>query len=180
MHKLVPSNSEILNKPLETFDFSNPPEDPKKIAEILLEHVKEYKGIGLSANQIGLPYRVFILVGNPSMVCFNPRIVSSGNNVILTEEGCLTFPGLYVRIKRPEEVRVRYVDENGETQTRQLTGLTSRCFQHELDHLDGIDYTKRASKYHLDQAKRKMKYFKRKLKDFDLSPRKMYEGAYAE
>ena len=179
MHKLVPSTNELLNSELEPFDFNNPPADPVDIAQTLLEHLNEYKGIGLAANQIGLPYRVFIVAGDPSLVCFNPKIVNYSPSTVLMEEGCLTFPGLFVRIKRPSEVRVRYTDELGQVQTQTLTGMTARCFQHELDHLNGIDYTKRASTYHMGLARKRMKFMKRKAKDLDLSPRKMFEGALA-
>jgi peptide deformylase len=180
MNKLVPAAEAILNNPVETFDFANPPEDPIVIAQTLLEHLNEYRGIGLSANQIGLPYRVFIVSGDPSLVCFNPKIVNYSSTTVLMEEGCLTYPGLYVRIKRPVEVRVRYIDELGQTQTKTLVGLTARCFQHELDHLDGTDFTKKASTYHMNLAKKRMKMLKRKAKGLDLSPRKMFEEVLAQ
>ena len=102
-----------------------------------------YEGLGLSANQVGVPYRVFVLWSNPTMVCFNPRIVGYEGSEIYFSEGCLSCPNLYVKIKRPSYVRVRYQKPNGETVTDKLMGMTARIFQHELDHLDGIVFIDR-------------------------------------
>ena len=76
---------------------------------------------------------------------------------IVLDEGCLTYPGLYVKIKRPQHVRVRFQTPNGETLTKQFTGMTARIFQHELDHLDGIVFYNKANRYHREQAMRKWK-----------------------
>jgi peptide deformylase len=73
------------------------------------------------------------------------------------EEGCLSHPGLFVKIKRPRRIKVRYTEPNGHTTTRVFDGITARVFQHELDHLNGVNYQQRANKLHLEQARKKKK-----------------------
>ena len=164
MNPLLPPTNPLLSTNLETFDFSNPPEDPNKIAETMLAHLEEYRGVGLSANQIGLPYRVFAIRTEPRIVCFNPTITWESDDMTIMEEGCLTYPMLYVKIRRPSVIRAKYFDQNGQIQTNRFSDLIARCYQHELDHLNGVNYLERANKYHLDNAKRKSKLLMRKMK----------------
>lgn len=113
----------------------------------------ESNGIGLAANQIGVPYRIFAMRGAPeNFVCFNPKIVQPSEMVVTLEEGCLTYPGLLVKIKRPQHIRVRFTKPDGDTITKQFTGMTARIFQHEIDHLDGIIYYNKANRVHRDKA----------------------------
>jgi len=122
----------------------------------------ENNGIGLAANQVGVPYRVFAMRGSPeNFVCFNPRVVQPSESLISLEEGCLTFPGLTVKIKRPQHIRVRFQTPNGDTLTKQFTGMTARIFQHEIDHLDGIVFYNRANRVHRDTALEKWRRGKR-------------------
>ncbi len=165
IHELVRSDHPILRQKMEPFDFTNPPTDPVQLARDLTETMIHNKGLGLSANQIGLPYRVFALSANPVYVCFNPRIVDETElNIVLMDEGCLSFPNLFLKIKRPRTIKVRFVLPNGETQTQKFDGMTARCFQHELDHLNGIVYTDRVSTYHLDRGMNKKKQIDRAIK----------------
>lgn len=161
IHKLVDCNSPILRQKMETFDFNNPSTDPIQLAKDLAETMIENNGLGLSANQIGLPFRAFAMKAEKIIVCFNPRIVDLSEETIMLEEGCLSYPLLFVKIKRPKRIKVRYVEPNSNVVTRVFDGITARCFQHELDHLDGIVYTKRANKYYLDLAKNKMRKYQK-------------------
>ena len=77
--------------------------------------------------------------------------------LIFLEEICLTYPGLSVKIKRPQHIRVRFTMANGETVTKQFTGMTARIFQQQLDHLNGIIFYSRANLYHREQALKKWK-----------------------
>ena len=140
---------------MEDFDFQNPPLDPAKIAHILARTMIEQKGLGLAAPQIGLPVRAFVMMSNPVLCCFNPKIVDRTSKMIILEEVCLTFRNLVLYIERPEIIKVRYTLPNGETVTQKLIGMSSRIFQHELDHLNGILFTSRVSSLKLDIAKRK-------------------------
>ena len=143
----------------------NQPEDRVEFAKDMAETMKHWGGIGLSANQIGFPYRMFVMGNDKNyMVCYNPKITVESDIKIPIEEGCLTYPGLFVRIYRPDRITVEFDDENGEHHTDDLDGLMCRVFQHEMDHMDGIDFTSRAKKMHLDIAKRKLKRGKLKLK----------------
>jgi peptide deformylase len=115
-------------------------------------------GVGLSACQLGIMTRAFV-IGNPSapdeiIGVFNPIIVDYDLEKVVYEEGCLSYPGLFIKIKRPRAIRVRYRGWNGEAGTVRYEGYTARVFQHEYDHLNGITYQERANRYHLEQAKR--------------------------
>ena len=162
--ELVSSNDPILKEVLPRFDFNNPPMDPHELAHTLAQTMLKNNGIGLAANQIGLPYRVFVVAADPILCCFNPKIVDVGEDNLWLEEGCLSFPDLYVKIKRPQVIRIRYTRPDGETVTEQYQDLTARIMQHELDHLDGICHLSRANSYHLQQAKKNKKLLARKQK----------------
>jgi len=161
---LVDSEHPLLRTKLDYFDFNNPPIDPIELTNNLLETMIANKGLGLSANQCGLPHRVFVMWSNPSKVCFNPRLVDETSEQIYLEEGCLSFPNLFIKIKRPKIIKVRYQDAYGEVQNEKFIGMTARCFLHELDHMDGVVYTSRASSIHLQRAKNQKKHFDRNNK----------------
>jgi len=151
--KLVDKNDQILRQKCEPFDFENPPVDPIEFAKDLVKTMYEKNGIGLAANQVGFPYRVFALRAHPeNFVCFNPKIVNSSPQMSYIIEGCLTYPGLGVKIKRPDEVRVRFAMPNGDVRTETFRGLTAHAFQHEMDHLDGVIFYTKATAYHREQA----------------------------
>jgi peptide deformylase len=157
IYELIPPNSPILKQELENFDFSNSPVNPLDLVTDLAETMLASNGIGLSANQVGLPYRVFVMYGDELIPCFNPRIVDMSTETVVMEEGCLSYPDLFVKVKRPRRIKVRYTEPNGQTVTRVFDGITARVFQHELDHLNGVNYQQRANKLHLEQARKKKK-----------------------
>lgn len=161
---LVDPGHPLLLKELEDFDFSNPPTDPVELANNLIETMKHHRGLGLSANQCGLPYRVFALWSQEPLVCFNPRVVDQTSEFVQLDEGCLTFPNLFIKIKRPKAIKVRFQDPFGETHTERFIGMTARGFLHEMDHLDGVMFTKRATVPHLSRAWNQKKQLDRKLK----------------
>jgi peptide deformylase len=155
---LVKHDDPLLTKKCQEFDFTNPPFDPVEFAKEIVSFMHEHQGLGLAANQVGVPYRIFAMRGHPeNFVCFNPKIASISEQTIVLEEGCLTFPGLLVKIKRPQHVRVRFTTPNGDTITRQFTGMSARVFQHEYDHLEGIRFYDKANRFHREQAMRKWK-----------------------
>ena len=154
--KLLECDSPILRQEMELFDFANPPTNPVELYNNLAETMIEYHGLGLSANQVGLPYRAFVLRAEEVIGCFNPKIVDYSSETILMEEGCLSNPGLFVKIKRPKKIKTRYTLPNGETVTKVFDGITARCFQHELDHLDGVCFIDNISPLKLSLAKKKL------------------------
>lgn len=161
---LVPDGHPLLLQELEDFDFKNPPTDPVALVNDLIETMKHHKGIGLSANQCGLPYRVFVLWSQEPLACFNPRIVDQTSEFVSLDEGCLTFPNLFIKIKRPRAIKVRFQDAFGETHTEKFIGMTARGFLHEMDHLDGVLFLKRASGIHLQRALQQRKQLDRQIK----------------
>ena len=125
--------------------------------------MKLYNGLGLSANQCGVFERVFI-VGNGEIVivCINPKIIKASDDLIKDNEGCLSFPGLFLKIERASSVEVEYYDLQGKKYNTTFTGLTARCFLHELDHMNGITMDKHVKPLALKMAKDKQgKLFKR-------------------
>lgn len=131
-----------LRKRLPDYTEPLPNKSMSILVKRLLKTMKTYKGIGLSANQCGIEERVFVIGHEDfSMVCINPKILDTSPNFIKSNEGCLSFPGLFLKVDRPEWVLVEFTDENGQQQNLKLDGITARCFAHELDHMNGIVYT---------------------------------------
>ena len=121
--------------------------DRREMSRILKENMVHYNGIGLSANQIGIIERVFVMMLNieteETITCYNPRIIKRYDNNVWCEEGCLSFPDEIINIQRPDRIVVKYEDEDKKDHKIKLDGLASRVFQHEFDHLEGIDFTER-------------------------------------
>ena len=140
--------------------------DRNDVEEKLSDSMKQYNGIGLSANQIGIMERVFIMYSDvkkrETITCFNPKIVTQSDTKILMDEGCLTYPGLWLKVKRPDGIEVEYEDKNGEIQNQAMFGLECRIFLHEYDHMEGTNFTQKVSKIKLNRAlKRRSKMVKR-------------------
>jgi peptide deformylase len=155
---LVPETHPALKKVLPIFDFTNPPVDPNKFASSLVETCKKYNGLGLSANQCGYEHRVFVMGSGENFVAFfNPEIIWKSEETIKMEEGCLSFMDLFISIDRPISIKVKYQDFTGETKEAMFAGLTARCFQHELDHMNGLVYTHLAKPLALQMATKKRK-----------------------
>lgn len=164
IHRLIESDNLLLTIPLS---IVNKDADRKKIKEDLFETMDHYKGIGLSGNQIGIMERVFVMYSDfekrERIVCFNPKITFVSETEEFMDEGCLSFPGLWLKVKRPSWVEVEYEDENGEVIKDTFTNLASRVFQHEYDHMEGLNFTKKVSKLRLDRARKRVKKQQKKL-----------------
>ena len=121
--------------------------DRHHLSRVLIDNMIHHNGIGISANQIVIWERAFAMVrdieNNEVMVCFNPRIIKSYSEEVEMEEGCLSYPELFLKIKRPDRIVVKYEDEDKKVHKIKLQGLASRVFQHEYDHMEGIDFTQR-------------------------------------
>jgi len=123
------------------------------LAEQMIEFMRTNKGIGLAAPQIGKSLRVFVMeVQGRARACFNPEIVESSTVMAEFQEGCLSFPGESCNISRPDTIIVRYQDARGEWTETNLVGLEARCFQHELDHLDGVTMYDRLKEQNAEQS----------------------------
>jgi peptide deformylase len=176
MYNLVPETEEILHKKLEPFDFNKPPVDPEFLAREMLKVLQKYNALGVSANQLGLPHRVFVMKsypGDPFYAAFNPKVVNVSNEVADYKEGCLTYPGLAVKIRRPVEIRVRFQSPYGEVITKDFKGIHARMFQHEMDHMDGRVYYEGANFLHRTKALKDWKNLKRRgVKLVEVDPNK--------
>lgn len=163
--ELTPPN-EALYKPKE-FDFDNPFMDPKELADQLWFNMKHYNGVGLSANQVGIDAKVFVMGKDDFRVnVFNPQVLTMSPELEHLKEGCLTWPGLFLSIRRPKFCVVSYFDEKGDNHKMKYEGLTARIFLHEMDHMMGIDFTQRASKLVLDRGiKARDKKIKKLIKE---------------
>ena len=152
--EFVPETSPVLLQECKEFDFNNPPFDPKEFAQALHDKMVRSDGLGLSANQVGQPYRVFVMrTDEKPYAVFNPRVVNVSDKELIMKEGCLSFPLLYLNVKRPDSIRIRFQDENGKTRTEKFIGMTARIALHEFDHMLGKVYTQKASQYETQQSK---------------------------
>jgi peptide deformylase len=120
-------------------------------------------GIGLAANQIGLAKRVFVMGSNniegfpAPFALFNPRIIKASSEMVLDREGCLSYPGLFLTINRAEWIVAEYQDSQGNTKEVKIDGYLAKCFQHELDHLDGVCFVDKVSPMKLNLAMKKLR-----------------------
>lgn len=147
----------ILYQKLEPFNF-NCGLDPKEIENAMSVIMEENNGIGISANQVGFDRRVIVVKpkGQRPFAMFNPEIINIEKDTI-DEEGCLSFPNLFIKINRPNTITVKYLDTAAKECIITLSGYDAKCVQHEIDHLDGITFTKKVSKLKLDLAVRKQR-----------------------
>ena len=165
MKELVLEDEPILKKRGIPFDFENPQEDSKKLKEELFEAMVKYDGIGLSACQIGVDLKVFVMRFNgDAIVCFNPRITHYSEETSYISEGCLTFPGLYFPVTRSYGINCTYATEEGEMVSASFVEISAKVFQHEYDHMLGKLYLEYASNYMVKNARRKQKQWERKRK----------------
>ena len=178
IYKLLPPSDERVLSSIVPFDKEVFKKQEKiSITEFcnnMFETMKNYGGIGLSANQVGKPYRMFVMGDNLNInkgqkwVCINPEITDMSKETIRYKEGCLTFPFLFLDIERPQKVKVKYLNEQLETVEEEFDGIVSRCYQHELDHMQGIVFTELVSKLKLDMAlKKRDKEIKRVTRLYD-------------
>ena len=166
IYKLIEPTHPLLHSPLPEITADTEPEDRKELLDNMVETMKHYGGIGLSAYQCGIALRMFVFGDNKNYIpCFNPKILEYGKEEVPIEEGCLSYPGLFVKIRRPDMIIAQWEDENRELHKETFTELQSRVFQHEFDHMEGIDFRNRAGRMTLDIAQRKVKRAKRKMKE---------------
>lgn len=160
-YNLVNETDPVLDQPAEPWDWTQDGE-VAELAQAMMRVMFENNGIGLAAPQIGISKRVLVM-GNPALsyICVNPEIIS-GEGEAVGQEGCLSFPGLWLNVRRHETVKVRYEDILGKQHEREFSGLMARVFQHELDHLNGVCFVDKVGRLSLTMAeKRRKKNLKR-------------------
>jgi len=154
----------LLHMPLAKFEFDT---DPKVLEQAMVDTMRHHKGIGLAANQVNVPYTMFVM-GNDFVEGFirptlfiNPTILSVSEEKTLDKEGCLSFPGLWLNVERPKWIIAAYQDCDQKWNEIKVEGYMAKCFQHEFDHLHGVCYTDRVGKVKLEMAIKKMRKGKR-------------------
>lgn len=167
MLNIIKFPNPILRSQMPKFDFENPIVDPKQLEKDMIETMLKSNGMGLAANQVGIETRVFTM-GHPSMpdnaqAFFNPEVIANVEEIEDLEEGCLSFPGIYVNIKRPKAIKARWQNSSGEVLEGEFRGYECKCFLHELDHLEGIVFSDRVSPLKWALAMKKFKSNKRKF-----------------
>lgn len=153
-------DTKLTPKVCDPYNFQDPPIDfpPLELAQALVKTMYEANGVCLTAPQVGVNLRVFAMRSAPeNFVCFNPRVVLPSAEEIRLEETSLSYPGLIIKVKRPQHVKVRFATPNGQIRTETFTGLTARTFQHCMDFLDGERFYMKANPIHREQAMRKWK-----------------------
>ena len=155
--KLIHYPNDFLEKKLKDVDIENPGFDPKELKKEMVDFMLANKGIGLSANQIGKDAQVFVIGENTdnAIMCINPVVMQHTEETVIDVEGCLSFPNIFVKVKRPKEIFAKWFDENLKEISTKITGYSVKCFLHEWDHLQGITFKNRVSKLKWDMAKKK-------------------------
>ncbi len=115
------------------------PQSPeiRKLIFDMLETMEKDNGLGLAANQVGTPLRICVVKFDKTYILINPRLKSKSWGKIVAEEGCLSFPGKFILVKRSKKIKVEALDQLGEKFVLKAEGLLARAIQHEVDHLDG-------------------------------------------
>ena len=134
--------------------------DIEKFEHGYVKLMLDENGMGLAANQVGITKRFFAM-GHETFdtfqkhaIIWNPQVINFSKDKVVDVEGCLSFKGIWLRVERPKTVEVQYETTQGKTKFAKLDGMESKCFQHELDHLDGITFNKRVSKLRWDMARK--------------------------
>ena len=133
-------------------------QDKEEFERDMIAVMLKERGMGLAANQIGITKR-FFAIGHESFdtfkksaIIWNPQVINFSEEKIIDVEGCLSFKDIFVKVERPKTIEVQYETTQGKTEFAKLDGMESKCFQHELDHLDGITFNKRVSKLRWQMA----------------------------
>lgn len=134
-----------------------------EILNNMMETMHDAEGVGLAAPQVGINQRFFVIdIGDGvERKIINPEILSFSEAVSETDEGCLSVPGIYRKVKRAYEIKVRYMDEKGETKEEVMTGFLAKAFQHEFDHLSGTLFIEKISPMSKKMIAQKLKHLKR-------------------
>lgn len=155
--QLIKDPNDFLKKKVDEFDFEK--DDAPKIANEMIQDMIRFNGVGLAANQVGYNGRIFVMkpqTGKPFAV-INPTIERVSATTKLDIEGCLSFPNLFLYVQRPDKVDVNYLDIDGKNVKMLLQDFEARIFLHEFDHLEGITFDTRVSKFKLQLAREKQR-----------------------
>jgi len=163
-YKLLDENHPFLKQSIPEYKGILPSTPMDVLVKRLKMTMKLYGGIGLSANQCGVQSRVFVLgVDDFFIACINPKVVDQSPNLVKENEGCLSFPGLFLNLERPEWIEVEYAEPSGDVVRARLDGITARCYLHELDHMNGVRFVDHVGPATLNVARRKQQKLIKKV-----------------
>ncbi|MBF2015032.1 MAG: peptide deformylase [Rivularia sp. T60_A2020_040] len=137
----------VLRQPAKR--ISRVDDEIRQLVREMLQTMYSNDGIGLAAPQVAVHKQLIVIdiepdnAANPPLILINPMIKKVYGNICVEQEGCLSIPGVYLDVKRPEMVEISYKDENGRPQTLKAGDLLGRCIQHEMDHLNGVVFVDR-------------------------------------
>jgi len=153
---LFDDNHPMLSKPIPEYTQPLPNPNMNILINRLKMTMKQFSGLGLSANQCGVFERVFVIgTEHFQFACINAKIIDQSAEMIKDNEGCLSYPALYLKIERPSWIMALFYNERGERVEMKMEGLTARCFQHELDHMNGVKFIEHVGPVSLRLAKQK-------------------------
>jgi peptide deformylase len=163
--QLYDDNHPMLSQKIPEFSGKLPNGSITVLAKRLKMTMKLYNGMGLSANQCGVFERMFVMQHEGKvLVCINPKIVDESDDVQKQKEGCLSFPGMFVTVKRSKWIMTQWTDENGTIYEGSMEGIPAIIFQHELDHLNGVKMVDYLGPVAKKMAKDKQIKFVKKMK----------------
>jgi len=167
LRQILTEPNEILREKSLKVEHVN--DEMRKLMDDMLETMYAAPGIGLAAIQIGVPRRIIVLdissKDEPKNPIFfiNPEIISKSDNQSTYEEGCLSVPGQFAEIDRPEKCHISYIDYNGQQKEIKAEGMIATCIQHEMDHLEGILFIDYLSKLKKTMIVKKLSKQKKEL-----------------
>jgi len=150
------------SEPVEAVD-----DDIRTLVDDMLETMYAANGVGLAAPQVGILKRVIVIdightkVDSSPLALINPEISWESDIIVKKEEGCLSLPEYYEEVKRPETIRVSFLDRDDNTQELEADDMLATCIQHEIDHLDGILFVDHVSSLKRNMILRKLNKAKR-------------------
>ncbi len=145
--------------PLEKEEIND---ELRKILDDMVETMRLANGVGLASNQVNIDRRYFVLeIDNIVKKCINPEILEILEPSVEVEEGCLSIPGIYKKVARPNKIRVSYLNENGEKIEEVMEGLWAKAFQHETDHINGMMFIDRLSPINKNLIKKRLEKIKK-------------------
>lgn len=138
-------------------------EEIKEILNNMVETMHDANGVGLAAPQVGINQRFFVIDIGDGIVrkIINPEILEFSDEITETDEGCLSVPGIYKKVKRAYKIKVSYLNEKNEKIEEEMTGFLAKAFQHEFDHLSGTLFIEKISPVARRVISQKLKHLKR-------------------
>jgi peptide deformylase len=172
--KVFGENHPMLSVVIPEYTEAIPNPSMKNLVARLKMTMKLYNGIGLSANQCGIFQRVFVIgTEHFQIACINPKVVAQSEELSKDNEGCLSFPGMFLKVERPIWVDAEFYDETGAFKQIRLEGLTAKCYLHELDHMNGVKFIDHAGPLAVQMARQRQGKLVKQLLRINKNAKKM-------